>query len=60
VAYLFLASGLTEGPSMPEETEELRIIRIPIADAIDMALDGRIQDAMSVLGLLKAKLILGL
>lgn len=60
IAYLFLATGLTEGPSMPEETEDLRVKRIPITEAIDMALDGRIQDAMSVLGLLKAKLILGL
>jgi ADP-ribose pyrophosphatase len=60
IAYLFMATGLTEGPSMPEETEDLRLQRIPITEAIDMALDGRIQDAMSVLGLLRVKLILGL
>ncbi|HAE34412.1 MAG TPA: DNA mismatch repair protein MutT, partial [Bacteroidetes bacterium] len=59
-AFIYLATDLTEGQSSPEETESLQIRKLPLTEAIQMAMDGRITDAMSVAGLLKAKLVLGL
>jgi len=53
VAHIFLATGLTSGEAAPEETEELRVWRLPLEEAIDMVLRGEITDSMSVAGLLR-------
>lgn len=53
VAIIYLATDLTLGQSNPEETENLKIQKIKIKEAIEMASDGRITDLMSVAGLLK-------
>lgn len=53
--FIFLAEGLTEGKSELEETEaDLRVWKLPFRDALEMALDGRITDSLSVIGLLAA------
>ena len=57
-AIIFLATGLTEGTSSPDETEVLRVRKIPLIDAIGMVERSEITDAMSVAGLLKAALLL--
>jgi 8-oxo-dGTP pyrophosphatase MutT (NUDIX family) len=49
---VFLAEGLTPGPTSPDDTEVLELRRLPVAQAIAMAGDGRITDALSVIGLL--------
>jgi 8-oxo-dGTP pyrophosphatase MutT (NUDIX family) len=51
VGIVYLAEGLTEGETEFEETEDLAVRRLPIDDAIAMALDGRITDAISVAAL---------
>lgn len=53
VAMLWLATDLHahEVPS-DDPTEDLRVTRVPFEEALAMALDGRIDDAMTVLGLL--------
>lgn len=56
-AYLFVARGLTQCEAAPEDTEALELWRLPLADAIAMALDGRIRDAMSVIALLRLALV---
>jgi 8-oxo-dGDP phosphatase len=53
IAYVFVAEGLIAGEAEPEETEDLKIMKLPLSEAIKMALDGRITDAISVAGLLK-------
>ena len=53
----FLALDLTIGVAQPEETEQLEIRRLPIKEAIEMAMDGRITDAVSVMALLKVALV---
>jgi 8-oxo-dGTP pyrophosphatase MutT (NUDIX family) len=50
-AVAYLASGLTLGDAAPDETEALEIRRVPFNEALAMTLDGRITDALSVLGL---------
>ena len=52
VCDVFVASGLTFAEPDPEETEQLEVLRLPLAEAIEMARDGRIRDSVSVLGLL--------
>lgn len=55
---VFLAEGLTLGPSSPEGTEVLQLWRLPLQKALDMAADGRIADASSVIGLWRAARLL--
>jgi 8-oxo-dGTP pyrophosphatase MutT (NUDIX family) len=51
--FIFLAEDLKEGDSEPEETEALEIMKVPLAEAVQMVLDGTITDSLSVIGLLK-------
>ncbi len=51
VGIVYVAEGLTEGETDFEETEDLAIRRLPLEEAIAMALDGRITDAISVAAL---------
>lgn len=53
IAYLFLATDLTEVPQRPDETEELRVARVPLVSAINMVESGEIKDALSIIGLLR-------
>ncbi len=57
VAFLFLATGLTQAEANPEDTEKLEVRRLPVDDAIEMAMNGDIRDAMSVAALLKLAVI---
>ena len=50
-AVTYLATGLSPGDAAPDETEALEIQRVPFKEAVAMTLDGRITDALSVLGL---------
>ena len=54
VGCIFLAEDLTFGDADPEGTEELRVRRLPLAEAVTMALVGEISDALAVIGLLRA------
>jgi 8-oxo-dGTP pyrophosphatase MutT (NUDIX family) len=51
-AVLFLATGLMPGAASPDGTEDLAVRWVPFDEALAMALDGRITDAMSVAALL--------
>lgn len=52
---VFVARDLTPGEPQFEETENIEIRRLPLAEAIGMALRGEITDAISVAALLKAR-----
>ena len=56
--FVFLAEELTQGDLEPEETEDLRLWKLPLAEAIRMVMDDRITDGITVAGLLKAERIL--
>jgi 8-oxo-dGTP pyrophosphatase MutT (NUDIX family) len=53
---LYLATHLTHGPASPEPTEQLEIRWLPFDDALAMTLDGRITDALSIIGLQRVAL----
>jgi 8-oxo-dGTP pyrophosphatase MutT (NUDIX family) len=52
----YVATGLTPGERQLEETEDIVVRTLPLEDAVQMALDGEITDAMSVATLLRAAL----
>jgi 8-oxo-dGTP pyrophosphatase MutT (NUDIX family) len=52
-AVMYVAQNLVQQQACPEETEQLKIRRLPLGEAIEMAKNGTITDALSVLTLLK-------
>lgn len=55
VAHLWLARGLSEGELSRDSTEgDMKLLRVPFSEAIAMALDGRITDAITVAALFRA------
>ena len=51
LGYLFVATGLTQGDADPEGTEKIAVRRVPFQKALDMALNGQINDHLSVTAL---------
>ncbi|TAH27700.1 MAG: NUDIX hydrolase [Cytophagales bacterium] len=58
--FLYLAEDLEAGESMPEETEQLMVKKIPLKEAIDMVMRSEITDSMSSTALLMVGRILGI
>ncbi|MCB0550238.1 MAG: NUDIX hydrolase [Phaeodactylibacter sp.] len=50
---IFLAQGLAFGQAAPEETEELKVRKLPFREALEMVFRGEITDALSIMGLLR-------
>jgi 8-oxo-dGTP pyrophosphatase MutT (NUDIX family) len=57
-ALIFLARQLEQRESMPEETEQLVVRKLPFEEACRMVEDGLITDSMSVAGILKLRLMM--
>ena len=51
--FIFLAQELTAGETEFDETEDLRIRKLPLAAALQMVLDQKITDAISISGLFR-------
>jgi 8-oxo-dGTP pyrophosphatase MutT (NUDIX family) len=51
--FVFIAEDLQEGETEFEETEKLIVRKLPLREAIDMAMTGEITDGISLVGLLK-------
>lgn len=54
---IWLATGLSQGVQQPEETEQLKIKRVPFNEALKMVLAGEIRDSLSVAGILKLEVL---
>jgi ADP-ribose pyrophosphatase len=52
--WVYLATDLSEGNPKPDEDEILDMVRLPIADALEMITSGEIQDAKTIIGLMLA------
>jgi 8-oxo-dGTP pyrophosphatase MutT (NUDIX family) len=48
---LWLATGLTHGTAQPDPTEDLAVRWVPFDEALAMTTDGRITDAVSIIGI---------
>ena len=53
VGIVYIAEGLTQGETEFEETEDLEIRKLPLADAVQLVNDGEITDAISVAAILR-------
>lgn len=56
---LYLATELTQGDSHPDEDEFLRIVRLPLEEAVARVMAGELADSKTAVGLLMAWQILG-
>ncbi len=54
VCAVFIATDLQAGLAAPDDTEVFRVARVPFAEALAAALDGRVTDALTVAALLRA------
>ncbi len=50
---VFVATGLKAGTMRHEETEDISVKSVPVSDAVQMAIEGKITDALSVAALLR-------
>lgn len=55
---IFLAQQITPGQSQPEETEDLTLRKLHLREAVQMVMDNRITDSISIAGILKAARLL--
>lgn len=59
--HIFLAEDLEEGSSALEETEaDLKVWKLPFKDALDMVLEGKITDSITVMAILKVARMKGI
>jgi ADP-ribose pyrophosphatase len=54
VIHLFLATGLSATKANPEPYEDIATLRVPLAEAVEMAMDGRISDGKTIALLFRA------
>ena len=52
-AYVYLAEGLQMGETAFEDSEDITVKKLPLQDAINMAAEGQITDAISAATLFK-------
>ncbi len=50
--HIYLATGLTQGVSDPDADEFINVDLVPLTELVDAVLDGRIEDAKTVVGAL--------
>ena len=50
--WVYLATELSEGEQALEDDEILDVVRLPIADALEMITSGEIEDAKTIIGLM--------
>ena len=61
VGYVFLAQGLSEGDHAREATEaDMKVWKLPFAEALEMVMQNKITDSLSVMGILKVARLLGI
>ncbi|WP_257656286.1 NUDIX domain-containing protein [Parapedobacter lycopersici] len=58
--FIYLARELTQGPSSPEETEELQVRKIPLAEAVDLVMRSEITDSISMCAILMVARMMGI
>ncbi len=59
VIYLYLAQDLTLVPAAAEEHEVFEVHWLPWAEALRMAIEGEVEDAKTLAGLLRAQAVVG-
>jgi 8-oxo-dGTP pyrophosphatase MutT (NUDIX family) len=55
--FVFLAEGLTQGETEHEDTEDLKIKKLPFKEVVALVMNQTITDAISIAGILKVALL---
>jgi len=58
LSIIYVARGLSQTVSIPDDTELLQVKKIPFSELFEMVMNGEITDAMSVAAVLKLKILL--
>ncbi len=58
LAHTFVAQDLSFGETEPDDTEVLQLKRLPLEEAINLAIDGAITDSLALASLLKVRVLL--
>jgi len=58
LALAYVAQDLRIDKTQPDDTEQLQVRRVPLQDAINMAMDGTISDGLAMASLLKVGIML--
>ena len=58
--FIYIAEDLTQGEMEWDETEELKIMKIPFSEAFQMVMKNKITDSLSIAGILMTGMIYGL
>ena len=53
---VYAATAAATGQASPEPTEQIEVRWVPFDDALAMTIDGRITDAMSIIGIQRVAL----
>lgn len=53
IVHLYAAVGISLGEAEPEDDEEIEVVRMPFAEALAMAAEGRISDAKTIVTLFR-------
>lgn len=56
---IYIARVLTQGEAQPEHTEDLKVRRLPLQEALEMVYRSEITDLMSIAGLMRAATTIG-
>jgi len=54
----YVAQGLTMGEAEPEDSEDLKLKKLPFAEVVEMVMRGEITDALAMTTILKAKIMI--
>ena len=57
-AIIYLARQLVQAEAEPEESEDLQVRKMPFAKAYEMVMNGEITDSLSMVAILKTRLLL--
>ena len=55
---IYLAQGLSQGETHPDEDEFLGLVRMPLEEAVSLVMRGEIRDGKTICGLLMAKSVI--
>mgnify|MGYP003878109427 CR=1 FL=1 len=57
--HLYLATGLTQGATNRDPDEDIEVVTLPLARALEMSRSGEIRDAKTIVGLFLAAQVVG-
>ncbi len=58
--YIYVAETLTQSVQEPEETEELKVLKIHLSQAVELVMASQITDSLSMIGILQVARLRGL